>query len=889
MGVLPGIRRLFRLATGRSTAEADLQDELGLHVDLRTEELVAAGMEPGAARREAERRFGDRESIGRFVRSIDRGAQRDRRRRESLRQAAQDLRVAIRTLVRQPFFALGGITLVALGVGAATAMFAVLNAAFFRPFGYSDADRLTYVWEVTDKGHRMPVAGPNATDWSRETRLFAHLAYFASGQVILSGDGEPEYAQTAYVSRPFAPALGVAPMLGRWFSADEARAGGPPVAVLGEGLWRRRFGGDRGLIGRPIRMSGELVTIIGVMPRSFGLPVGAAVWRPAEPHNDGTSRTAHNWRVIARLASGIDPAAAERELSALTRRLVANETGGRDFIAAGTALVSLREQMVGSESRTVLLLLQGAVLLVLLIAGVNLTSLTLARAVRRRSEMGVCLALGARRVDVIRRFATENLLLTITGGGVGLILAALLRGLLLRWVGRMLPFIEALPLDGRVAAFAIGLAVLVGLGSALIPAWRVSRTASAPVASRGGTPPRESHRLINGLMAAEVALAVVLVAGAGLVVRSLWHLSAVDPGFAAAGRTVAQVPLRTGEGSITPTKESLAAAYDRILTELRARPGTISVAATTSLPLWGDSPNGSAQIEGTPSAAGGPPAVADFRIVSPDYFRTLDIPVRQGREFAETDGSGASYAAVVNEAFVRQYLEGGNVLGRRVRFPGMESGEDPWATVIGVVGDTRQDGLADEPVPAIYYSYRQRPYGTPMTVIVRSTLPTAPVLADLRTAIAGVDRGIPFVGRSLTEVVDRSLALPRIRSILLALFAGIALMLAAAGIGAVVAFAVAQRTREIGLRIAVGAPPAAITREGIRRAAGPVLIGLTGGLIGALGLGRLLRSLLFELAPSDPFTLLGAGAFTLAVALLAAYLPARRARRVDPLTALKAE
>jgi predicted permease len=889
MAVIPGIRRLFRLATGRPTAEADLQDELGLHVDLLTEELIAAGMDPDVARREAERRFGNREAIGRFVRSIDRGAHRDRRRRESLRQARQDVWVAVRTLVRQPFFALGGVTLVALGVGAATAMFAVLNAAFFRPFGYPEADRLTYVWEVTDNGHRMRVAGPNAADWSRETRLFSALAYFGTDQAILTGDGEPEYVQAAYVSRPFAPALGVVPLTGRWFSAEEARAGGPPVAVLSEGLWRRRFGGDPSLVGRPIRLSGALVTIVGVMPRGLGLPVGATVWLPAEPHNDGTSRTAHNWQVIARLAPGVEPAAAERELSALTRRLVADETGGRDFIAASAALVSLRDQLVGGESRKVLLLLQGAVLLVLLIAAVNLTSLTLARAVRRRGEMGVCLALGAQRVDVIRRFATENLLLTLSGGALGLLLAALLRGLLLRWVSRMLPFVEALPLDGRVAAFAIGLAVLVGLGSALVPAWRVSRTAATPVASRGGTPPRESHRLINGLMAAEVALAVVLVAGAGLVVKSLWRLSAVDPGFAVAGRAVALVPLHTGQGSITPTKESLAAAYDRILTELRARPGTILVAATSALPLWGDSPNGSAQIEGTPSAAGGPPAVSDFRVASPDYFRTMEIPVRQGREFQETDTPGSTYAAVVNEAFVRRYLDGGVALGRRVRFPGMDSDEDPWATIIGVVGDTRQDGLAVEPVPAIYYTYRQRPYDTPMTIVVRSTLPPTPVLADMRAAIAGVDRGIPFVGRSLNEVVQRSLALPRIRSILLALFAAIALLLAAAGIGAVVAFAVAQRTREIGLRIAVGAPPAAITREGVRRAAGPVLVGLIVGVLGALGLGRVLRGLLFEMAPGDPATLLGAGAFTLGVALLAAYIPARRARRVDPLTALRAE
>ncbi|HEV8356742.1 MAG TPA: ABC transporter permease, partial [Gemmatimonadales bacterium] len=654
MTPLPGVRRLFRLATGRFTAEADLEEEVQLHLDLLTEELVAEGMEPAAARREAERRFGDRKPIGRFVRAIDRGARRERRRRESLALWGQDLRIALRTLLRQPFFAAGAVGIVALGVGAASAMFTVLNAAFFRPFAYSDPDRLVYAWEVSVTGHRMAAAGPNAADWARETRLFSHLAYFTRDEAILSGVGEAEYAQAGIVSRPLAAALGIAPLIGRWFSEDEARLGGPPVAVLGEGLWRRRYGADPAIIGRSVRLSGTPVTVVGVMPRAFAFPVGVQLWLPAEPWNDGTSRTAHNWRVIARLAPGVDRAAAQRDLSALTRRLVAGETGGPDFIAAGTLLVSLRDELVRGESRKVLLLLQGAVLLVLLIAAVNLTNLTLARGVRRRGEIGICLALGARQADVLRRFASENLLLTVAGGGLGLLLAALIRGLMLRWVGRMLPFVETLPLDARVAAFAIGLAVLVGLGSSLIPAWRVSGAGAVPVGSRGGTPPRESHRLMNGLTAAEVALAVVLVAGAGLVVRSLWHLSAVDPGFAVPGRTVASVPLRTGAGLATPTRESLIAAYDRILAELRARPGTRSVAATSALPLATGSPNGSAQVEGTPSATGGPPAVSEFRIVSPDYFRTMGIALRRGREFAEEDAAGSPYVAVVNEAFVHR-------------------------------------------------------------------------------------------------------------------------------------------------------------------------------------------------------------------------------------------
>ena len=880
--------RLFRLATGRATHAADLDEELALHLDLLTEELLEGGTDPAAARREAERRFGDRRRIGKTVNAIDTRARRATGRRESMQRLVQDVRIAFRALLRQPGFALSGVLIVALGIGAATAMFTVLNTAFLRPFGYPDAGRMVYLWERSKSGGRMAVAGPNATDWSAETRLFPVLAYFASWQTILSGAGEPEYLAMAFVSRPFATVLGLKPLAGRWFSEEEARQGGPPAVVFGEALWRRRFGGDPGIIGKGVRLDGALVTVVGIMPRAFDFPTGSQLWRPAEPHNDGTSRTAHNWRVIARLAPTVSVEVAQRDLSVLTRRLVESEKGGEDFIATGALVVPFRDQLIG-DSKKVLLLLQGAVLLVLLIAAVNLTNLTLARAVRRQSEVGVCLALGARRIDIIRRFAAENLLITLAGGAAGLFLAGVLRGLLGRWIGRMLPFVSDLSLDRRVAAFALALAVLVGLASSLAPAWRASRGLMGFTVSRGGTAGRSNRRLIDTLMGAEVALAVVLVSGAGLVGKSLLRLSGVDPGFAVADRAAVRVPLRAGPGSPTPTPLAVSQAYDRLLAEVRARPGTIAAGATSALPLWSDNPNGSAEVEGTPSATGGPPAVADFRIVSPDYFRTLEIPVRKGREFQESDATGSLYVAVVNEAFVRKYLDSGDPLSRRVRFPGMDSGEDRWAGIVGVVGDTRQFGLADQPAPAIYYSLLQRETGRPISVVVHSSQPVAVVLADLKSRLAALDRSMPFIGSAWTEIVHESLALPRIRSVLLGIFAAIALLLSAVGIAAVVGFAVAQRTREIGLRIAVGAPANAITRNGVVRAARPVVAGLLVGVAGALALGRLAGSLLFELKPGDPMTLAGAVAITLAVALLAAYLPARRATRIDPLIALRSE
>lgn len=884
---MPGLRdRLFRLATGRSTHATDLADELALHLDLLTDELVEGGMEPVAARREAERRFGDRRVIGKAVQAIDARARRETRRKESMQRIIQDVRIAFRTLFRQPGFALGGVLIVALGIGAATAIFTALNAAFLRPFAYPDAERMVYLWEASRSGGRMPVAGPNAKDWGAETRLFPTLTYFANRQVILSDAGEPEYLRGALVSRPFATVLGLSPIAGRWFTEDEAREGGPPVVVVGEGLWRRRFGSDPTLIGRTITLDGAPVTVVGIVPGTFAFPTGAELWRPAEPSNNRPSRTAHNWRVLARLAPAHSRESAERELSALTRRLVEHEEAS-DFVATGALVVPFRDQLLG-DSKRVLWLLQGAVLLVLMIAAVNLTNLTLARAVRRQGEIGICLALGARRTDIIRRFAAENLLITLVGGGAGLLLAGVLRGLLAGWIGRMMPFVSDLPLDWRVAAFALTLAVLVGLASSLVPAWKTGGGLMGFTVSRGGTAGRSSRRLIDTLMGAEVALAVVLVSGAGLVGRSLLLMARIDPGFAIADRAAALVPLRVRPGSATPTSEAVTQAYGRLLAELRSRPGTIAAALTNALPLWSDNPNGSAQVEGTPSAQGGPPAVSDFRIVSPDYFRTLEIPVRKGREFQESDLAGSPSVAVVNEAFVRKYLGSGDPLGRRVRFPGMDSGPDSWATIVGVVADTRQRDLTSEPEPAIYYDYRQRP-GWNITVVVHASQPTATVLADLKAGLASLDPSLPFTGKGWTEVAHDALALPRIRSVLLGLFAGIALLLSAGGIAAVVGFAVAQRTREIGLRIAVGASPAAITRNGVVRAARPLLAGVAAGVAGALLLGRLARTLLYGVAPSDPATLAAAVAVTLAVALIAAYLPARKATRVDPLIALRAE
>ncbi len=878
--------RLFRLATGRATHASDLADELTLHLDLLIEELIGEGMDPVGARREAERRFGDRYRIAKTVQVIDARARGATRRTEHMQRLLQDIRIAARSLIRQPGFALGGVLIVALGIGASTAMFTVLNAAFLRPFAYPDADRMVYLWEMSNKGTRMSVADLNVTDWSTETRLFPRLGYFSGTQVILSETGDPEYLRGAYVSRPFADVLGLKPMTGRWFSEDEARKGGPPVVTIGEGLWRRRFGADPSLVGKIIHLDGEPVTVVGIMPRTFNFPSDADLWRPAEQRIRGTSRTAHNWRVVARLAPGISAETAQRDLSAATRRLVADEKPD-DFVATGALVIPFRDQLLG-DSRKVLLLLQGAVLLVLLIAAVNLTNLTLARAVRRQGEVGVCLALGARRGDIIRRFAAENLLVTLTGGAAGLLLAGVLRGLMGSWIARMLPFVKDLPLDPRVAGFAMALAVLVGLASSLAPAWRASGGLLTFTVTRGGTSGRSSRRLIDLLMSAEVALAVILVSGAGLVGRSLLRLSGVDPGFAVAGRAVMDLPLRTGAGSPTPTEESVALAYDRLLAEVRARPGTIAAAITSALPLWSDNPNGSAQVEGTPSANGGPPTVADFRIVSPDYFRTLEIPLRKGREFQESDVVGAPYVAVVNEAFVRKYLGADDPFGHRVRFPGMDSGNDPWAAIVGVVGDNRQDALVNQPEPAIYYTYRQR-LGWGHALVVHSSLPIESVLADLKTRLAAVDKSLPFTGRAWSDVVHDSLALPRIRSVLLGVFAAIALLLSAAGITAVVAFAVAQRTREIGLRIAIGAPATAITMNGVVRAARPVLAGLVVGVAGALALGRLAGSLLFELKPGDPVTLLGAVGVTLTVALVAAYVPARRATRIDPLIALRAE
>lgn len=882
------LRSLFRLATGRSRVEADVEDELELHRALAEEELLRQGVAPGDAARRAADELGDRAALSRRVLAIDRVRERRMRRAEVIGKWQSDLRLARRGFRRDPWFTAAAVLLVALGVGANIAVFSILNAAFVRALPYPDADRIVTVVE-TRQGRGMAVAGANLRDWQRSANEFAHLAGYYITDAVLTGAGAPETIATAVASRTFPAVLGIDPMLGRWFDAEEAVAGGAPAVVLSEGYWRDRFGADPDVLGRQVRVDGLAATIVGVMPRRVDFPVGAQIWMPAERWDDGPSRTAHNWRVIGRLRAGVDPETATRSLSVFTRQIVAGE-GDSDFLADGARVTPFRQTLLGQSPR-VLGLLQGAVGLLLLIAVLNLTALLLARAAKRQGELVMLRTLGATRIDLIRRFVVESVLLTAAGVALGVAAWLPLRAALVRAIDRIVPFVRTLPIDLPFLAFIAGLVLVVGIVAGVVPALWAARSVE------DGSAARPSHRIVGPsrvlqtLIGVEVAATFVLLAGAGLLSRSLARMLDQDLGFRSEGRVVIPLPLPVDAGNLVGDLERRGLVLEAARERLAAIPGVASVALTTAVPLQGGSPNGGGMIQGEPSSTGGPGATADFRVVSPGFFEVLGIPVTRGRDFTAHDRAGAARVAIVNDAFVRTYLPGGDPLGRLVRMPGMDivsSGED-WAAIVGVVGDVRQEGPGVEPDPTMYFPLGQRPQLRLVSAVARVDGPPGPVLRAAQGELARLDPEMPFDGILLAHALNDVVAVPKLRTIVLGVFASAALLLAGVGLFGVVGFIVLRRTREIGVRLALGAPRTNVAGTAFGHALRPVLLGLLAGVAGALALGQVVRGFLFEVSPGNPVVFGGAAALVLSTAALACIGPIRRALAVDPATVLRSD
>ncbi len=800
----------------------------------------------------------------------------------------QDIRYAVRSLRRSPGFAAAAIATLALGIGANAAVFSLVRSVLLRPLPFPEADRLVAIAESNpEKGWDIfAVSPPNFFDWQEGSRSFSAMAAYTTTSATLTGRGEPEQLNATVATGGFFPALAVAPQLGRTFGAAETVRGNERAVVLSHGLWMRRFGGDPGIVGGTIALDDEPHTVLGVMPPGFRFPEdGADLWAPlAFGPEVSTQRGAHYLNVVARRRSDVPLGEARAEIRSIADRLrVAYPRTNEGYTAVVTPLA---ETLVGGV-RPALLILLAAVGLVTLIACANVANLLLIRASRRGAEMAIRTALGASRLRLARQLLTESLLLASAGAAAGLALAAGSLDLVVRLAPANVPRLSEVRIDEGVLAFTaawtLAAAVVFGLAPTLA-ALRPGPARSLRAAGADAGSGRGAVRLRRVLVAGQIAIALVLLVGAGLLVRSLARLSSVDPGFRAENVLAFDVTLPEKR---YPDEARQAAFTELLLARMRALPGAQSAGAVFGLPLTGLSFSSSMRIDGAPEGSDEPSA--QLRVASPDYFRTLGIPLLAGRLFGPEDRYGAPHAILASAAGAKKLWPQGNALGRHVRFGARPGQTRIEGEIVGIVGDVRDDELGVGPVPEFYASLAQAPVSG-FHVALRTAGPPERLAEAARAEVRRLDPDLVVNGlSSLREIVSRSVARPRFTARLLLLFAAMALALSAVGIYGVIAFAVAQRTREIGIRMALGADRRAVHRlvlaDGMRLA----VAGLAVGLAGALVASRLLTGLLYEVRPADFATHATVTFVLFAVALAACWIPARRASRVEPMAALRSE
>jgi putative ABC transport system permease protein len=810
----------------------------------------------------------------------------------------QDLRYGLRVLWQKPGFTAVAVLTLALGIGANTAVFSLVSAVLVRPLKYREAERLVMVWEdETAAGfpRETPAVG-NYVDWKVQNKTFDDVAAIDQRTYDLTGEGgEPEKIFGFGVTANFFPLLGAEAQLGRTLLPEEDRPGAHRVAVLSHGLWQRRFGGERSAVGRDVLLNGEPYTVVGVMPADFQFEyTNVELWVPvAFTPEQLNNRGNHYLEVVARMKPGVTVAQAEEDVKAITRGI--SEAYPDDATNLSAAVVPLREHLAGDVRRPLLLLL-AAVALVLLIACANVAGVLLSRAAARRREIAVRAALGASRLRIVRQLMTESALLSAAGGLLGTLLALWTFNFLEQLVPAGMRAMTEPRLDAAVLCFTLLVSLLASVAFGLAPALQASKTdlneALKQAGGRGGA--GSGRRLRGAFVVAEVALALVLLVGAGLVVRTLYNLRGQYAGL----KPESVLTLRTQLAENRYREPARRAAfYDGVLERTKSLPGVVYAGYTTAVPLTRKGGANGLSIEGKEN---GPGAVwnANHRQVSPDYFRALGLAVREGRHFEERDDEGALPAAVVNETMARSFWPGETAVGKRFKV-GAPDSPQPWLTVVGVVEDVRQMA-SDEPVKAeMYVPYRQAArywqsptfYSfAPRDLVVRTSASPLSVVPAVREAVKEVDAYQPVSSvRTLEEVLGRDTAQRRVGVILLAAFAGLALLLAALGIYGVLAFFVVQHTPEIGVRMALGASPADMLRMVVGRGMRLALAGVGVGLAAALALTRLIESQLFGVSPADPLTYAGIALLLAAVALLACLVPARRATKVDPMVALRYE
>ena len=885
---VPAWRRYLRLR-GRDV-RADVDDELEFHIDMIAARLVEQGMEPDRARARAREEFGDVERARALCEGI--GAEQERRHEwaELLDSVRKDVRFALRSLRRAPGFTATIVITLALGIGASTAIFSIVRGVLLRPLPFAAPERLVRIWETSPRGddHNVVSIG-NYVSWRERTASFsaigAHLTPFS---VTLVEAGEPSRLTTADVTPSVMQVLGARAALGRAFTPDDDNGDGRAV-VLSHQFWVRRFGADSGVVGRRLMINDAPYTVLGVMPPTFEFPAaGVDIWRPVTlGHIDPNERRSHNWYVVARLAPDATLRTASAEMRAIAGALAREYP--QYMKGFGTSVVSMTDDMVATVRPMLFILLAGATLL-LVVACANIANLLLARAVGRRREMAVRGALGAGRARLVRQLLTESVVIALVGGTLGVVVAAALTRALPALAPSDIPRLSAVRIDGAVLAYALTITLASGLLFGLAPVVRTFWPARHGGASlhlarraagdRGGSGRQAAIRSI--LLVGELAISLVLLSGAGLLLRSAYRLASIDYGYRAAGLAAASFDLPRARYDGNDRHVEL---YDRLIAGASELPHVTGVAGTSEELGTSATMTFSFAIEGRPSrTASGREEAQALRVVAGDYFRVMGIPVRRGRAFAPTDRTDSPPVAIVNESLARLLWSRLDPVGSRLSFIGPSG---PWIQVVGVVGDTRSNAADAAAVPAMYVPFSQKrwPWLTWMTLVIRTdgADDTNTLGSSLRGLVRQIDSRLPIQSLATVPGLYReSVARRRFATMLTGAFAALALLLGMVGMYGVLSYGVVQRRREFGIRLALGARASQVTGAVVREALALAAIALIVGITASLGLTRLLSGLLYETSPRDPVTFAAVAAVVAVVAVAAAWVPARRATRIDP-------
>jgi putative ABC transport system permease protein len=873
---LKDLLRRWRALTHRDDLDQELDEELRFHLDRLIEQNIKNGMTPEDARHAAMKSFS----------RVDQSKEecRDARGVGLIENVLRDVSYSLRILIKNYAFTIVVIATLALGIGANTAIFSFANGILLRPLPYPQSDRLAVLDETASKRgiESMSVSFPNFLDWREQNKVFEDIGvYFDSSRFSLSGAGEPVEVRGSLISHGLFEILRVSPQLGRTFTANEDRPEEDAVVILGHNLWQRNFGGDPNIIGRKIMISNRARTVVGVMPPGFMFPEVAEIWAPVALTTKTFTRTDHGLSSIARLRDGVSFNEAQAEMTNIAARIEQQNPVTNEGL--GVKVTSLHDSLTG-DYREALLILLGVVGCVLLVACVNVANLMLERATARQKEIALRAALGASRWRIMRQLLAESLVLAFFGGVIGFILSIWALRLLLTAIPVDLPFWMNFGIDLRVLGFTAGITLLTGLLFGAAPALQTSRVDLNDTLKEGGRGSAGVRaRARSLLVVAEIALSLVVLVGAGLMIQSFLRLKRVNIGLNAHNVLTAGVSLPRAKYK----QDQRGPFFKQLLERVRSLPGVEAASATATLPLSGDNWGRSLTVEGFPVLPVGQAPSIQHTVVTPDYFRTMNIPLLAGRDFNDADAKDSLDVTIIDERLAREYWPNESPIGKRVRFGPPEDNE-PWHTIVGVVGTVRHQRMQEDTRKSVYLPHQKIPVAG-LSLVARTSSNPENLAGAIRREVKQLDPDLPVSVSTMEEVVAESIWQPRLYATLFGAFAGGALLLALIGIYGVMAFLVQTRTHEIGVRMALGATTRDVFKLIVGRGMKLTAVGVLIGVAGAIALTRLMHSLLFNTSATDPVTFILISLLLSVAAFLACYLPARRATRVDPLVALRYE